>query len=236
MLQWILDIEGLVALGAPILCFDTCSVLDIMRDPTREKAARAHEQQAALDLVRAMESRGTLVGLVAEQVQTEVANNADAIENEAIRALKDLQKKLARIDKVVRALGGTGQTNLGHFDGHVTRARAVVDRLMAAATLVRTTDEIITRAARRAVEPRTPAQKGENSLPDCIIVETYIDVVKALRSAGLGSRIVFASSNTNDYAGKARPVVLKPDLAVEFAAIEMEYAPNLAAAKHRAGL
>jgi hypothetical protein len=42
------DFARLAALGAPILCFDTCTVLDIMRDPTRE-TVRDHEQLAAVD-------------------------------------------------------------------------------------------------------------------------------------------------------------------------------------------
>lgn len=30
------DVVGLAALGAPVLCVDTCTVLDVMRDITRD--------------------------------------------------------------------------------------------------------------------------------------------------------------------------------------------------------
>jgi hypothetical protein len=56
------DIASLTALNAPLLCFDTCTVLDIMRDPTRE-SVRDHEQRAALDLLTAMETGTNLIGI-----------------------------------------------------------------------------------------------------------------------------------------------------------------------------
>jgi hypothetical protein len=51
----------------------------------------------------------------------------------------------------------------------------------------------------------------------------------------LESKIVFVSPNTKDYAGEPG-TALKPDLAQEFATLGMEYAPNLAAAKHLLGV
>ena len=54
-------IAAWAAADVPILCFDTCSILDIVRDPTRD-TARDHEARAALQLVEAMEQR-RLIGL-----------------------------------------------------------------------------------------------------------------------------------------------------------------------------
>ena len=45
-----MDTAAVADLAKPILCVDTCSLLDIMRDPTRE-TARAHERQAEIDVV-----------------------------------------------------------------------------------------------------------------------------------------------------------------------------------------
>ena len=52
------DVIRLIALGVPILCVDTCTVLDIMRDPTR-KEIRPRERQSGLDLeqVQAVQER-----------------------------------------------------------------------------------------------------------------------------------------------------------------------------------
>ena len=48
-----LDIDKLVALHSPIICVDTCTILDILRDPTR-KTVRENEQRAAIDLLIAI--------------------------------------------------------------------------------------------------------------------------------------------------------------------------------------
>ena len=60
-----MDPLAISSLGVPVLCIDTCSILDIMRDPTRE-GAKPHERQAAIDLVTHAEA-GRLVCIVAQQ-------------------------------------------------------------------------------------------------------------------------------------------------------------------------
>ena len=72
-------------------------------------------------------------------------------------------------------------------------------------------------------------------MKDCVVIETYMDVIAKIRDAGLTSKVVFASSNTKDYMGETGRI-LNPDLAAEFAKLSIEYAPNLAAARHFLGL
>jgi predicted nucleic acid-binding protein len=229
-----LDVAWLVASGVPVLCLDTCTVLDVMRDPTRE-SVRAHEQQAALDLLSAMEAGTDLEGLIAEQVRFEFDANAKAVEEEAVRALRKLRDDITRVDAVAAVFGAVGQADLRHLDDHVARSRAVVDRWMAAVKLVPQGAEIASRALLRVNQVRTPARKGRDSMKDCVVIETYLDAITAARAAGLTSKVVFVSSNTKDYAGEIG-TALKQDLAQEFANIGIEYAPNLAAAKHLLGL
>jgi hypothetical protein len=228
------EMARVAALQAPLLCFDTCTVLDIMRDPTRE-TARAHESQAALDLLAAIESGTKLIALMADQVGFEFGENAKAVEEEATKSLKKLRDQLARIDAVAAVFGGVGQTSVRHLDDHTARARAIVDRWMAAATPAKQQPDIASRAFVRLNQARTPAQKGKDSMKDCVVIETYLDIVAKLRSAGLTAKAVFVSSNTADYTGETRKT-LKSDLAAEFAVLGMEYAPNLAAAKHFLGV
>lgn len=228
------DIAKVAALGAPVLCIDTCTVLDIMRDPTRD-TVRAHERKAALDLLLALETGTALVSLVAEQVHFEFHEHANAVEAEAVRALQKLRDQLARIDGVAAAFGGVGRADLSHLDDHMARSRGVVDRWMAASHMAPASVDISHRAFVRVNQARTPARKGQHSIKDCVVIETYLDVIGELRAAGLGSTIVFTSSNTRDYAGESGQA-LKPDLAIDFAKVGMEYAPNLAAAKHLLGL
>lgn len=72
-------------------------------------------------------------------------------------------------------------------------------------------------------------------MKDCVVIESYLDVTRTLRGAGLTTKIVFLSSNTSDYVGNSGSM-LKPDLGTEFSSLNMEYAPNMGAAKFQLGL
>lgn len=67
-------------------------------------------------------------------------------------------------------------------------------------------------------------------MKDCVVVETYVDAVRRLRDAGLASRMIFVPRTPR--ISSRRASFPKPDLAREFAGVELGFAPNLAAAKH----
>ncbi len=228
------DITWVAALGAPVLCFDTCTVLDLMRDPTRP-SIRVHEQYAALDLLGAMEGNTALVALMAHQVEIEIQEHICKIEAEAAQALKKLCDQIKQLEAAAAAYGRTGQADLSHLDDYVPRSRIIVDRWIKAAKQAEQGTNIPSQALIRLNMARTPAKKGKDSMKDCVVIETYLDIAGRLRAAGLLSKIVYVSSNTKDYA-EGPGVELKPDLAQEFAGLGVEYAPNLAAAKHQLGL
>jgi prepilin-type processing-associated H-X9-DG protein len=214
------------------LCVDTCTALDIMRDPTR-KEIRPHERQSALDLLSLIEKSG-LASLVADQVSFEFQEHAQSVQEEAENALTKIRDLLIGIDDIAAVFGAAGRTNLSHLDGHVARCRKIADRWMAASLTVLRTPDITSRAFGRVNRAITPARRGKDSMKDCVVIETYLDIISTLRAAGLQTPIVFASSNTDDYA-QENSSRLKPDLAAEFAGLKIEYAPNLAAAKHLLG-
>ncbi|MCK1695230.1 hypothetical protein [Bradyrhizobium sp. 144] len=227
------EVSHIAGLGLPVLCTDTCSVLDILRDPTRD-TARAHERLAAQALLAAMTTGAALVSLVADQVRREFAENIPKVEQEATQALTKLRERVIRANEIDKVFGGAGVVDLSHLDDHVQRARVVADDWMAASNTVGPTPAIADRAFARLMAPRTPGKRGQ-SMKDCVVIETYLEVVSALRVAGLASRIVFASSNTADYANEQRGV-LNGDLQAEFTTLNIQYAPNLPAAKYWLGL
>lgn len=225
------EISRIVSLGRPVLCSDTCTVLDLMRDPTRENVL-AHERQAALDLLTAMEFGPNLVGLLADQVVFEFSENANTVESEAREALERLKHKLQRLDTVAAVYGGSGSANISHLDDHIAQARAIVDRWISASTKVEQGSDIASRAFLRLNQVRTPAKRGKDSMKDCVVIETYMDFVAQLRMSGLISPVVFISSNIKDYAEETK-TALKADLSAEFKKLNLIFAPNFAAAKHQ---
>lgn len=228
------EINRVVNLGSPVLFADTCSVLDLLRDPTRE-TVQDHERKAALQIIAAMETRSQLVGFLADQVIFELSDNLSMIEAETARALQRVRVQIKRMDAVDAVYGGTGVTSLSHFDDHLSRARAVYDRWLAASLTAVEANTVAKKAMTRVNLARTPARRGSQSAKDCVVIETYLDVAHRLRSAGLGSAMVFLSSNTKDYTGETRQALIG-DLAADFLTVGLEYAPNFGSAKHILGL
>lgn len=223
------DIASLVALDAPVLCVDTCTLLDVIRDITRDSVALS-DVSAGLSLLGTAEL-SELTVLVAEQVTIELLTHIESVEQEAQRGLERFQTQANRIHYVADAYGAQGTLNAQYLDGHVDRARAVLDRWQSVARLVPHNDGVSSRAFRRVNEPRTPARRGKESMKDCVIVEAYLETAHQLRVAGLRKPIVFASSNTKEYFEPATRH-LSADIASDLAVVQMEYAPNFGAAKH----
>lgn len=228
------EVVRIANLNVPILCFDTCSALDLMRDPTRE-TADASDRKTALNLLMSIERSQYLVSLMAEQVRREFNEYVDEIEKETATALQKLGEKVQRIDEIAGAYGASEFTNISHLDDHAECARKIADRWIASALPVGETDAVSLRALQRVREARAPARKGKDSTKDCIVIETYLDIVKRLRRANSLKPIVFISSNTKEYTREGR-MRLKDDLEKEFADVGLKYAPNFAAAKHCLGL
>lgn len=228
------DIARLAALGAPVLCVDTCTVLDVIRDITRETVTPG-DAAAGLAMLTAAEQGAGLAVLMAEQVSLELDTHVEGVEQEALTGLTKFQTQIQRIHDVAVAYGAQGLLQVRHIVGHVGRARAVFDRWKSVARPVPHNDGVASRAFRRVNAPRTPARKGKESMKDCVIVEAYIEVAGQLRAAGLEAPIVFASSNTREYHAP-NTTRLQADIAADLSAVGMEYAPNFGAAKHFLGL
>ncbi|MDR5776848.1 MULTISPECIES: hypothetical protein [unclassified Caballeronia] len=81
------NIAASMRLDIPVLCADTCSILDVMRDPTRDTFT-APDSEAALGMIHAME-RGSLLSLVAQQVRTELDEHLPHIAEEASKQVKE---------------------------------------------------------------------------------------------------------------------------------------------------
>lgn len=228
------DIADLVLRNPSVLCIDTCSVLDVIRDITRETVT-LNDANAGLALLSAAESHAGLVVLIAEQVDRELADNLDGVAQDAINALTRFQQQVLRIHDIAMAYGASGAMEASHLGGHVDRAKAVVERWKNVAWRISSNDGIASRALRRVNEPRTPARKGKESMKDCVVIETYLEAAGQLRAVGHSAPIVFMSSNTKEYFAPSTRH-LQSDIAADLGAVAVEYAPNFGAARHLLGV
>lgn len=226
-------VQDVVALGAPVLCADTCSILDVMRDPTRDDA-REHFARAALELVAQMGVGGGLVCLLAGQVKNELAAHLQQIQDEAKNQLGKLTERINRVNSISALFGGPGTIDLTHLIDHEIRARKIADSWIDLAKVVPQREHVAGLAIARVTGPKAPARQGKDSTKDCLVIETYFDVIRALRKEGLQSKIVFLSSNTKDYTN-IQNSNLHVELEQEFKSLNIEYASNAGAAKHILG-
>lgn len=222
-----------LASDKPILCADTCSILDILRDPTRETFG-ARDAAAALALMAAFD-RGLAHCVFAEQVRLEFADHVEQVEAETTKAVSALQRRILHVHHLSVTMGATGALNLSAIDGHAARGRAIAERFLACGTTLPTGNDIINAAYHRMTQVRTPARRGKDSFKDCLVIETYLAFATERRSKGFSGPIVFVSSNTADYMRETR-ATLTADIAAEFASAGIDFTPNFRAAPHYLGL
>jgi hypothetical protein len=199
----------------------------------RRETLRLHERQIGLDLLAAAES-GMLVGIIADQVAIEFAEHDQSVQDEADRALKKLRGQIESVNQISAILGASGLLNLNHLDDHVARTRKVVGRWLAQFVPYKPGLNVLAKAITRMNSNVAPARRGKDSSKDCIVLETYLEVSGMLRTEGLNAPIVFLSSNIRDYLTDDN--VLKIEIANEFAPLNIDYASNMAMAKHKLGL
>jgi hypothetical protein len=227
-------IKRLVKLDSPILCVDTCALLDVIRDITDVHRDFTYVGDGLL-LLEAAESSGKLTVLMSDVVSRELTENASNEEQRASERLKDYLENAERIHKIATAYGANGTLQIDHIDGHVPRAMTIFDRWKNISMAVPLNDGVHTRASKRAYLGLSPAKIGKESLNDCRIFEAYIELAGQLRSEGLQARMVFISSNTKEYREPSKRI-LKADIGEDLAKVSLEYAANFGEAKHRLGL
>lgn len=226
-----MDIDQLCSGNLPTLCIDTCSLLDVFRDPTREEV-RTADSRAYLSLIQATID-GRLSCLIAQQVQIEFDVHDRRIQSEAVKAIERLRKAFMKLTEIAGVFAYTHEFNFFHLDQHVVRARTNLESWLLMFNLLVPDHATEVRAFGRVQGNRAPAKRGKDTWQDCLIFETYLDAGRRLRAKGNTAPIVFLSSNTSEYFTQAR--VLKHEIDQDLAISSMRYAPNAAAALHELG-
>jgi len=226
-------VRRITATGAPVLCLDTCALLDLMRDPTRDKFGGGHAAAGLALLARAEMTPPTLSLIIAEQVGTELADHMDRIQTESEQVLRRLDATMNRACDVLAAYGlvpSPAGPNLSSLNFPIA-ARAIVERFIRVAHTVQEEESFLTRAWARVRAGTAPAARGKQSIKDCVVVETYLHVARALRSGGFAGKILFLTTNTADYAEGARPQ-LHSGLVADFTGPQLTFATDFLMARY----
>lgn len=228
------DLAKVVSLRAPVLMLDTCVLLNIIRDTTRQDI-QLHNVQAAMAMLKAAESGANLVLLMADQVSTELQINLPGVEKDALTSLTAFRDLANRVDQIAAEFGAVGKMTTSHLADLVVRARVTMDRWDRAALPVTPSSGVPAKVINRVVKAIAPSRKGKESTKDCLIVETYLEAAAQLRAASFTEKIVFGSPNTADYVDKATGK-LHQALEIEFASHHMQYGTNFGSMRHLLGI
>ena len=131
------------------------------------------------------------------------------------------QESCTAIDRIGRAMGVFATHRLIDDVGSVTsairhfpaEARGVVEQFIAAAHITKGRQARYQLAYDRISANIRPARRGKDSAKDCLILETYLEVVTRLRAGGFTKPVAFLTTNSDDYKAKGLPNRLHPELA-----------------------
>jgi hypothetical protein len=107
-----------------------------------------------------------------------------------------------------------------------TNSVSRIEALFSGAAAIQTTNDVLARAAKRAVDRRAPFHREKNSMNDAILIEIYADYIRANRKKG--ARFAFITHNTKDFSLPGGNEKLPhPDFANLFGRVKSRYAITL---------
>jgi hypothetical protein len=227
-------VARLVAAPKPVICLDTCDILEAVQcldweRPTTARSTACVTAARRLLTTLAADPDKVLVAIT-DLVVTEWNQNIAEIRDNAIRFLSQVDGIVGRPYQAAVAAGTAlpAYTDLS--------ASALVDDLLALskallnqATRIELDAVLIDLAVGRVLAKRRPSQDGH--LKDSIHFEHYLELARQLRTAGFAEECVFASRNRKDFWNGQQPSI-HPDLAQEAAdpAVRMRFFGSIEAA------
>ncbi len=179
------------------LLIDTCVWLDLAKDYRHQPTLRALEQMIDDHEVRLA---------LPQQALDEFARNKDRIIRESGQSLSSTFK---RVKDAVRQFGKAEANDvvlagLDDVDHRITilgeavnDSIRLIEAIFAKAEVIQTTDAVMLRAARRAVEKKAPFHKAKNSIGDAILIEVYRDLLAA---SDENTACAFVTHNKHDFS------------------------------------
>jgi hypothetical protein len=204
-----------------------------------ENLAKDPQQRPLLNVIMQLDGSGDLGLIVPRVVLEEWERRKDRITKENTQSVSSLLKRIKAI--VGKHGDGDGKAialeQLNRVDSKLPRlgdaveeALANIDPLLQGAEIVETTDAIMLRAARRALEKKAPFIREKN-MADAIVLEAFASCVRGPQAKG--HQFAFVTDNVNDFSDrKVNDKNPHPDIASIFSKQTVRYFISLAEALH----
>jgi hypothetical protein len=229
-------VDLIVRSALPLLLPDTCSLLDLMRDPAREDIHPANAKAAQRLLRQAAESPVNLSLCLPEQVLKELADNQGMIREETQKKIAKTNEALKRVSEAYAVHGLSLQMTGVDLRAHdfPSIANQFVEDIKSAAVKFQPTDETMRKAMARIAHGLAPNHRG-GQYKDCIVIESNFELVRVLRARGFEEKVVFLTTNVSDYSAERGTIKVHADLVAEFETLQIEYATSFGLAGHLLG-
>jgi hypothetical protein len=189
-------ISKLKADNVNVLILDTCCLLDIIRVPDRENLDVIESAYQLLEKKSLNKLNVVLPSLIRDEWNENVSNVCDYSSN----IIKKNQKKIKVFKEIAEKLHiRTLQLQDFSLFGIEIKLKDLSSKVIDISLVLGEDIAYRTKAIERVVKVIPPSAKGKDSTKDCIIYEEALAIGEKLRLEGFTGKIVFASSNTNEY-------------------------------------
>jgi hypothetical protein len=227
------DFRPIVGDRRSAIVVDACAALDLLRLPNRSQspqaAARAISALTAITNDANDPSGGSLV-VLPPPVLLEIASNKVTVMEERKKSITKAINSLMIYHELQKVSLQSSSINLPleELEQVEIKLEQALQELISCATVLTESNTAMSKAMERVVRNDAPATKGGQA-KDCMIVEHLLEVAPKLTAAGC-QKIVFISSNTNDYC-ESPPTVREP-LATEFSSLGISFVTSWEWAQH----
>ena len=221
-------VADLLARPRPVLCLDTCDLLDIIPCVAEGKAGRREHVRRLVDALDDDPDRLLLV--VSYLVPVEWAQNQASV-------LADVELRTRRVDEDIaeihRAWQHAGSQLPGPAPSHAgsglpAALAALAGTVLGCAVILDLDQTCIGRALDRVHTKARPSHNG--MVKDSIHLEHYLELCRQLHTSGFPGRRVFVSANKADFWEAKHKADIHPDLEAQLRAVGLEFFGTLEAA------
>ncbi len=186
---------------APVLFLDTCIILDLIRSPVRDTIPSDITRHARDLCARSSDSPRSLWLATSTTVYDEWDENVDRVKVELEQGIRSIESTRQHFLSAAHSATDV-QYEYGHRESQLnlvsqleSNSRALLDSCL----VIEPDDAHLLNAMKRVKGYLPPAQRGKSEPRDCEIFELFLGVCTNCRSNGVTDKLLFVTSNKNDY-------------------------------------
>jgi hypothetical protein len=209
-----------VARPLPLLCLDTCDLLDVIQSVSDRLPGKL--EYAGRILAAATGPSPSVLLASSFLIPIEFAQNVTGVVDEVVRAIQDTDDRIEFLisASLLAGLIPPASIRLSALDLPAA-VRSIAGRILSVARVLDRDATCVDRALERVVRKDRPSHRG--GVKDSVHLEHYLELARHVRALGATSKIAFASANSDDFWEGKKNSDLHHSLRSEFGAVDMRF-------------